>query len=49
MGFGGNEKLPPRRISTVGIVRESRLTYDPNPLKHHQHYHGVPFDPPTTA
>jgi hypothetical protein len=43
MGSGRNEKLPPRRFSTVGIVREFRRSPTQPPHKHHQH--GVPFAP----
>jgi hypothetical protein len=37
MGSGGNKKLPPRRFSTVGIVREFRRSPTQPPHKHHHH------------
>jgi hypothetical protein len=38
MGSGGNEKLPPRRIPTVGIVRKVPSTQ--TQLSHKHHHHG---------
>ena len=35
-GSGGNKKLPPHRIPTVGIVRKSPLT---PPQQSHKHHH----------
>jgi hypothetical protein len=56
MGSGGNEKLPPRRFSTVGIVREFRRSPTQPPHKHHQHggavcpsYGVVSLDTPDTT
>ena len=37
MGLGGNEKLPPRRIPTVGIVWRSPSTPPQQSQKHHHH------------
>jgi hypothetical protein len=47
-GSSGNEKLPPRRFSTVGIVR--KVPSPPTQLTHKHHHHGVvvPFAPPTS-
>jgi hypothetical protein len=38
MGSGGNKKIPPRGISTVGIVRKVLLT--PTELSHKHHNNG---------
>jgi hypothetical protein len=40
MGSGGNEKLPPRRIPTVGIVRKVPSTQTQPQLSHKHHHHG---------
>jgi hypothetical protein len=37
MGSGRNEKLPPHRIPTVGIVRKVLLTRTQLTHKHHHH------------
>jgi hypothetical protein len=37
-GLGGNEKLPPRRILMVGIVRKVQSTR--TQLSHKHHHHG---------
>ncbi len=36
-GSGGNKKLPPHRIPTVGIVRNVLLTRTQLTQKHHHH------------
>jgi len=42
-GSGGNEKLPPRRIPTVGIVRKVPSTQ--TQLSHKHHHHGGAVSP----
>ena len=37
MGSGGNEKLPPCRVPTVGIVRKVLSTRTQLTHKHHHH------------